>query len=233
MTLPSQSEKRRYVEDMFDDIAPRYDLLNRVMTGGIDTRWRRRAVRGADIRPGHRVLDLACGTGDLARDALRAGASVVGVDFAAKMLRRAQVRVPQCPWVRADGLQIPARTDSFDAALCGFALRNFTDQQETLRECARVLKPGAKLALLEVDVPRSRALKLAFDAHFHGVVPLLGRLLSMGSAYSYLSSSLVYLPGDEELVEMLRSVGFEAPIKQPLSGGLAQLVIAAKEARDA
>lgn len=228
LTLPGASEKRRYVERMFDDIAPRYDLLNRIMTAGIDTRWRRRAIEAAGIRAGDLVLDMACGTGDLARDALAKGARVVGVDFAAAMLSRARTRVPGCGLVRADGLHMPAPDASFDAALCGFALRNFSDQPGTLAECARVLKPGGALALLEVDVPRSRALKLAFDAHFHGVVPILGRLFSMGSAYSYLSSSLVYLPSDDELATMLHEAGFATSRKQPLSGGLAQLVVATR-----
>ena len=228
MTLPAPAEKRRFVEQMFDRIAPRYDLLNRLMTFGVDLRWRHRTIAAAGVRPGSLVLDLACGTGDLARDATAAGARVVGVDSAAQMLRRAQRRGGAGTLVRADGLALPLPDATFDAVVCGFALRNFAAQAETLAECGRVLRPGATLAILEIDVPTSAPLRLAFDTHLRRVVPLLGRLLVDAPAYAYLSASLAYLPSASDLVAMLEGAGFDSVGKISLSGGLAQMVTAVR-----
>jgi demethylmenaquinone methyltransferase/2-methoxy-6-polyprenyl-1,4-benzoquinol methylase len=231
MTLPTDAGKRHYVERMFDRIALRYDLMNRVMTLGIDRSWRARAIDAIEPCRGDVVIDLGCGTGDLARAAAARGARSLGVDVAAGMLEQARARDRATLLVRADGLALPLADASCDAAVSGFVLRNFTDVGAALAECGRVLKDGGRLALLEVDVPASRVLRLVFDAHFNRVVPLLGRLLSDGDAYGYLSSSLVYLPTETELASMLAAAGFENVCKRRLTGGVAQLVTARRMPR--
>jgi demethylmenaquinone methyltransferase/2-methoxy-6-polyprenyl-1,4-benzoquinol methylase len=230
VNLPSSGEKAGYVESMFDRIAGRYDLMNRLMTFGADRGWRRVTVEAAGIAPGIRVLDLGCGTGDLCRDANLLGAAVVGVDPAARMIEVATDRVPGCRFVRAHGEALPFTSESFDAVVTGFALRNFSDVDAVLAECARVLTPGGRIAILEVDVPRSRLLRTGFDVYFRGVVPLLGRVVSDGSAYSYLAKSLVYLPDEQRLAASLRQAGFTSVTKRRLLGGAAQLVHARKAA---
>jgi demethylmenaquinone methyltransferase / 2-methoxy-6-polyprenyl-1,4-benzoquinol methylase len=228
VSLPSASEKARYVESMFDRIAGRYDLMNRLMTFGADRGWRRATIEAAGIETGTRVLDLGCGTGDLCWDAKARGAAVVGLDPAARMIELATDRVPDCRFVRAHGEALPFTSDSFDAVVTGFALRNFSDVDAVLAECARVLVPGGRIAILEVDVPRSRLLRTGFDVYFRGVVPLLGRVVSDGSAYSYLAKSLAYLPDEQSLSASLTRAGFSSVMKRRLLGGAAQLVHARK-----
>jgi demethylmenaquinone methyltransferase/2-methoxy-6-polyprenyl-1,4-benzoquinol methylase len=216
---------------MFDRIAGRYDLMNRLMTFGADRGWRRVTVDAAGIAPGVRVLDLGCGTGDLCRDASVRGAEVVGLDPAARMIEIATGRAPDCRFVRAHGEALPFENGSFDAVVTGFALRNFSDVDAVLAECARVLRPGGRIAILEVDVPRSRLLRTGFDVYFRGVVPLLGRVVSDGTAYSYLAKSLAYLPDEERLAGSLQRAGFVYVTKRRLLGGAAQLVHARKASR--
>ncbi len=233
MTLPADTEKAAMVEAMFDRISPRYDLMNRLMTFGIDRRWRRRAISALALRPGSRLLDLACGTGDLAREARQLGARVVGIDFSAGMLREARDRGLGFALVRANALALPLAARSCDAIVSGFALRNFTNLERVFAESARVLKPGGRIALLEVDSPQSVLLRLGHRIYFHNLLPILGRLIADRDAYSYLPSSTAYLPGEAELFAMLRAAGFEQLTKQRLLGGAAQLVSAHRAATGA
>jgi demethylmenaquinone methyltransferase/2-methoxy-6-polyprenyl-1,4-benzoquinol methylase len=226
VTLPAGAEKRAVVEAMFDRIAPRYDLMNRVMTFGVDRGWRRRAIASAGLRPGDRVLDLACGSGDLAAEARAAGARVIGLDFSAGMLRAARARQVGCALVRADALALPLPDASVDAVVSGFALRNFVDLAAALAESARVLRPGGRLALLEVDRPASRILRLGHTLYFRRVVPLLGALLAERDAYAYLPESTAYLPDASALTALLTASGFADIRKTPLLAGAAQLVTA-------
>jgi demethylmenaquinone methyltransferase/2-methoxy-6-polyprenyl-1,4-benzoquinol methylase len=231
VTLPSGAEKRALVEAMFDRIAPRYDLMNRLMTFGIDRRWRRRTIAALGLRAGDRVLDLACGSGDLAAAALRAGARVVGLDFSTGMLRAARARGLGYPLVRGDALALPLPDTSIDAVVSGFALRNFVDLAGAFAESARVLRPHGRIALLEVDRPASALLRLGHAVYFRRVVPLLGALLADRDAYAYLPESTAYLPDEAALLAMLRAAGFESVQKRSLLGGAAQLVTAERGTR--
>lgn len=227
MSLPAAATKRAAVEAMFDRIARRYDRMNRVMTLGLDRGWRRRAVDGLVLGRGERVLDLGCGTGDLAAEASQQGARVVGVDLSAGMLAEAKRRgLPGVSLVRGDALRLPLADGSCDAAVSGFALRNLTSIAPALAECARVLRPGGRLALLEVDTPRSPWLRAGHRAWFHGVVPWLGRLLADRDAYSYLPSSVAYLPDESELRRVLQAAGFTDVRKLRVLAGAVQILFA-------
>ena len=210
------------VRTMFDRIAPVYDAMNRVMTAGLDQRWRRATVREA-VRSGDDVLDACCGTGDLAIAARNAGASyVVGVDFSERMLERARRKAPELEWVQSDVLELPFEDASFDAAVVGFGVRNVEDLEGAIRELRRVLRPGGRLGILEITTPRG-PLKLFYKLWFDRIVPLLGRLLPGGDAYTYLPASVRRFPGPEELAELLGSCGFEAVQFRRFAGGIVAL----------
>jgi demethylmenaquinone methyltransferase/2-methoxy-6-polyprenyl-1,4-benzoquinol methylase len=219
--LPQGSAKVRAVDAMFDAIAPRYDLLNRVLTFGLDVGWRRRAVRSLDLPAGSRVLDLACGTGDLCRALEAAGHRVVGVDRSAGMLAAARTRAPL---VRGDCLDLPVPDAAVDGVVCGFALRNFLSLEPFLAECARVLRRGGRVALLEVSAPENAVLRAGHGVYFGKVVPFVGGLLSDRDAYRYLPDSVAYLPPGLRLVDMLGDAGFAEVRRRPLSTGIAQLL---------
>jgi demethylmenaquinone methyltransferase/2-methoxy-6-polyprenyl-1,4-benzoquinol methylase len=202
---------------MFDRIAPVYDAMNRVMTAGLDLRWRRLAAAAA-VRPGDRVLDAACGTGDLALADADAGArEVVGLDFSTRMLERARTKSEQIDWVQGDMLALPFPDASFDAATVGFGIRNLAELERGLEELRRVLRPGGRLAVLEITRPRG-ALRPFFALWFDGLVPLVGRVLPGGDAYTYLPASVRRFPPAEELAALLRSAGF-AEVRFRLLGG--------------
>lgn len=230
MTLPAAAEKRAVVEAMFDRIAPRYDLMNRLMTFGVDRGWRRHAIAALRLRAGDRVLDLACGSGDLAAEAGASGARVVGLDFSAGMLRTAAARGLGCGLVRGDALALPLADASVDAVVSGFALRNFVDLPGAFAECARVLRPGGRIALLEVDRPGSALLRFGHGIYFRRIVPILGALISDRAAYAYLPESTAYLPDSATLSAMLGAAGFTAPRKRSFLGGAAQLLVAERSA---
>jgi demethylmenaquinone methyltransferase/2-methoxy-6-polyprenyl-1,4-benzoquinol methylase len=207
---------------MFDRIAPVYDAMNRVMTAGLDLRWRRLAAAAA-VRPGDRVLDAACGTGDLALADLRAGAaSVTGVDFSTRMLERARRKAPHIEWVEGDLLSLPFADASFDAATIGFGVRNVADLERGLRELRRVLRPGGRLAILEITTPRG-VLRPFFRLWFDRIVPQLGRVLPGGSAYAYLPASVRRFPDAEELVRLMGNAGFASPRFRLLAGSIIAL----------
>jgi demethylmenaquinone methyltransferase / 2-methoxy-6-polyprenyl-1,4-benzoquinol methylase len=196
------------VRTMFDRIAPVYDVMNRVMTAGLDVRWRRLSAR-AVVQPGDRVLDAACGTGDLAIADRKAGAAhVIGLDFSERMLERARRKAPELEWVQGDMLELPFGDGAFDAATVGFGVRNVADLERALRELRRVLRPGGRLAILEITQPRG-VLRPFFSLWFDRIVPLLGKLLPGGAAYTYLPASVKRFPSAEELAGQLRGLGFD------------------------
>jgi demethylmenaquinone methyltransferase/2-methoxy-6-polyprenyl-1,4-benzoquinol methylase len=225
--MPDAAGKAEGVEAMFNRIAPRYDALNRLFTFGLDVRWRRRTVAELRLPRGARVVDLACGTGDLCNELLRAGMRPLGVDFAAGMLERAHT---EAPLLRADIMRLPLRSASLDGATCGFALRNVTDIGACFAETARVLRPGGRAAFLEVASPRNSLLRAAHGLYFHRVVPWVGARLSDRFAYRYLPASTAYLPEPGELRRLLAENGFTQVRRIPLGGGAAQLLTATRAA---
>ncbi len=226
--LPSGADKRRAVREMFDSIAPRYDLVNRVMTLRLDVAWRRRTVRELTLPPGSRVADLACGTGDLCRELVRQGHSPVGFDLSMGMLRAAPASAGGAPLVNADVLGLPVRDGALDGATCGFALRNLTAVPPLLAELARVLRPGGRIGLLEVDQPANPILRWGHELYFGRVVPLIGAVLSDRDAYRYLPESVAYLPPSGELQAIVRAAGFFDVQHRRLSAGIAQLITATR-----
>lgn len=210
---------------MFDAIAPRYDLLNRLLTLRLDVRWRRRTVRDLDLPTGSTVLDLACGTGDLCRDLDSVGHRPVGMDLSWGMLAAART---DAPLVHADALRLPAPSGTVDGVTCGFALRNLAALGPFFAELARVLRPGGRIALLEVDRPRNPLLRFGHSVYFGRVVPFVGGLLSDRSAYRYLPRSVVYLPDEADLLRQISDAGFTDVAKVRLSGGIAQLLTATR-----
>ena len=206
---------------MFDRIAPVYDAMNRVMTAGLDGRWRAETA-SAVVRPGDRVLDSCCGTGDLALACLRAGGSVTGLDFSEPMLERARRKSSEVEWVRGDALALPFEDSSFNAATVGFGVRNLADLEQGLAELRRVLRPGGRVGVLEITRPRG-LLAPFYRAWFEVLVPLLGRLLPGGWAYSYLPASVRRFPGPGDLAELLRGAGFEDVRYRLFAGGIVAL----------
>jgi demethylmenaquinone methyltransferase / 2-methoxy-6-polyprenyl-1,4-benzoquinol methylase len=209
------------VRSMFDRIAPVYDGMNRAMTLGLDRKWRRLTAE-AVVRPGDRVLDACCGTGDLALAAARSGGRVTGVDFSAEMLARAERKAPEFDWVQADASALPFPDGSFETATVGFGIRNLADLEGGLRELARVLVPGGRLGCLEITRPRG-VLRPFFRFWFDGLVPLAGKVLPGGAAYSYLPASVRRFPGPEDLAEAMRRAGFADVGWRLLGGGIVAL----------
>jgi demethylmenaquinone methyltransferase/2-methoxy-6-polyprenyl-1,4-benzoquinol methylase len=221
--LPADGVRR-----MFDRIAPVYDAMNRVMTVGLDQRWRKATVRET-VRPGDRVLDACCGTGDLAVAARAAGAGdVVGLDFSEPMLERARRKAPELQWIQGDVLALPFEDASFDAAVVGFGIRNVADLEAGLRELRRVLRPGGRLGILEITTPRG-ALAPFYKLWFDRIVPLLGRVLPGGEAYTYLPASVRRFPGPEALAELLAACGFGNVRFRLFAGGIVALHVGERE----
>ncbi len=221
--LPEGDEKRAAVRDMFDTIAPRYDLVNRLMTFRLDVRWRRLSRETLALAPGSVVLDLACGTGDFAVDLAEEGHRPIGVDLSFGMLASARTTAPL---VQGDLLKLPIADGSVDAAVCGFALRNLVDLPPFFDELARVVRPGGRIALLDVSEPDLAIMRWGHGLYFNKVVPRIGGLLSDRTAYAYLPRSVSYLPPSAEMVESLGRSGFADVEHRQLSGGITQLLTA-------
>jgi demethylmenaquinone methyltransferase/2-methoxy-6-polyprenyl-1,4-benzoquinol methylase len=225
--LPQGEEKVKAVRAMFDTIAPRYDMVNRIMTFRLDVRWRKRAVRTLGLPAGSRVLDLASGTGDLCIDLRKAGHIPLSLDLSFGMLSADRSGAPRA---QADILRLPFPDSSVDGVTCGFALRNLVDLQMFFDELARVVRPAGRIALLDVGIPHNPLIRFGNNMYFGKVVPRIGALLSDGPAYRYLPKSVAYLPPREELTRMLRTAGFPDARHEQLSGGLTQLLSGTRQA---
>jgi demethylmenaquinone methyltransferase / 2-methoxy-6-polyprenyl-1,4-benzoquinol methylase len=225
--LPSGDAKTQHVRSMFDAIAPRYELVNTLMTFGLDKRWRRRAVHDLRLAKDSIVLDVASGTGDFYRELARQGHRPVACDLSYNMLHTAHDVVDR---VQADVSSLPFRWSSVDGATCGYALRNFTDLEKSFSEMARVLRPGGRLSLLEVAEPSSGLWRSGFRFWFRTVVPLIGSLVSDRDAYRYLPASTAYLPTAAEIVTMLNRAGFSGVNHRRIMGGLSQQFVATRTA---
>jgi demethylmenaquinone methyltransferase / 2-methoxy-6-polyprenyl-1,4-benzoquinol methylase len=209
------------VRTMFDRIAPVYDVMNRTMTAGLDRRWRRITAE-AVVREGDDVLDACCGTGDLALACARAGGKPTGLDFSEAMLERARRKDPSIEWIRGDLLALPFADASFDAATVGFGVRNVEDIERAFVELRRVLRPGSRLGILEITRPRG-LLAPFYKLWFDGVIPLLGKLLPGGAAYTYLPASVRRFPGPEDLSKLIEGAGFGNVHYRLFGGGIVAL----------
>jgi demethylmenaquinone methyltransferase/2-methoxy-6-polyprenyl-1,4-benzoquinol methylase len=223
--LPTGDEKVVAVRSMFDAIAPRYDLVNRLMTFRMDVGWRKKTIASLGLARGSVVVDLACGTGDLCRGLAGAGLRPIGLDLSYGMLAAARTEVPLA---QADALRLPVPDASIDGVTCGFALRNFAALPPFFAELGRVVRPGGRIALLEVAEPPNPILRWGHAIYFGKVVPLIGGLLSDGSAYRYLPKSVAYLPEPEVMLDQIRAAGFTDVDRRLLSTGIAQLVTATR-----
>jgi len=224
-SLPQGDEKTRQVRSMFDAIASRYELVNKLMTFGLDGRWRRRAVSDLRLPLNCVVLDVAAGTGDFTRELRRQGQRAVATDLSYNMLFNGRAMPER---VQADASLLPFRDASFDGVTCGYALRNFTDLDMTFLEMARVLRPGGRLSLLEVAEPRSGLWRAGFRFWFRTVVPFIGSIVSDRAAYHYLPASTAYLPAAPEIIAMLNRAGFSAVNNRRIMGGLSQQFLATR-----
>jgi len=225
--LPEGEAKVQAVRGMFDAIAPRYDLVNRIMTFRMDVRWRRRTVRTLGLPARATVVDLACGTGDLCRELVAQQLWPIGVDLSFGMLAAART---DAPLVHGDALRLPLPDGCVDGVTCGFALRNFESLPPFFAELARVVCPGGRIALLEVAEPPNRLLRFGHGLYFGKVVPMVGGLLSDPAAYRYLPRSVAYLPESDVMLGQLADAGFVTVDRQLLSVGIAQLITATRRA---
>lgn len=228
-----KSRELPYVRDMFNHIAPHYDFLNRLLSLRRDVFWRRAMVEGLRLAPGARVLDVACGTGDVALEIVQRtgeGVFVAAADFAPRMLHLARPKVDNrgsrdcIALLAADAFRLPFGRDRFDAVTIAFGIRNIQDKETALRQLYRVLKPGGRLAVLELASPDRGMLRSAYMFYFHRVLPLLGRLFSKhGFAYSYLPASVANFPSAGDFAGIMQSAGFGKVVYRKMTMGIAVL----------
>ncbi len=212
MTHLQGQDRAHYVQGMFARISQRYDLMNRLMTGGRDIAWRRTVIRLADLGPAARVLDVATGTGDILIEALKQhpDALAVGSDFTFQMMKHGQSKAgaERIRWNCADALRLPFPDDTFEAVTSGFGVRNFIDREQAFREQCRVLKPGGRVICLEISKPPQNLLRPFFLFFFNKIVPLLGGLVSgQRDAYTYLPQSVSEFLTPDELKAIMERAG--------------------------
>jgi demethylmenaquinone methyltransferase/2-methoxy-6-polyprenyl-1,4-benzoquinol methylase len=231
--------KASYVQRMFSDIAPRYDLLNRLLSMGIDRTWRRTALRrlGWDRRPTGNYLDLCAGTLDVGAELSRQsgfGGRIVGADFAEPMLRAGVGKAPRTVLtpVVADALSLPLASDSCDGAIVAFGIRNVQNLDAGLTEVHRVLAPGARFVVLEFSTPRVALFRALYLFYFHHILPRIGGAISgHPTAYQYLPDSVAHFPETEELARRMRDAGFAQVSWEPQTFGIAAIHVGEKRPR--
>lgn len=223
--LPQGEAKVVAVQSMFDRIAPRYELVNRFITLGLDAHWRRFAMGRLALPYQSTVVDIACGTGDFCRLLQSEGHRPIGIDMSLGMLEAART---SAPLVQADALDLPFPDGAIDGVTCGFALRNFVDLEKFFTELARITRPGGRIVLLDAYQPENPVLRAGHSLYFGKVVPRIGALLSDRAAYQYLPRSLAYLPPIEDMLAMLERVGFRAVMRHTFLGGAAHLITATR-----
>ncbi len=230
--LPTGNNKTAVVAKMFDSIAGRYEAINRIVTFGIDKRWRLQTVRHMSLKPQATVVDLAAGTGDFCRMLQQANVAPIAIDLSAGMLKVAvnkQTPENSYPVLQADAAHLPIADKSIDGITCGFGIRNFSDLESCFAEMARVCRPGARIGLLEACEPRGTLFKTLHKVWMHWTVPKIGAILSSAFAYDYLPKSLAYLPPGDELIAMLERAGFVDVEIRLLTFQAAQLLTATKK----
>lgn len=227
--LPKGKEKFVAVQKMFNLIAPKYDFMNRLMTMGLDQPWRREGLKAVNVGPNDTLVDIACGTGDIAEMAQALGANTIGVDFAFEMLRGAKNRQIKAGFIQGDAGSLPLPDGCASVVSCGFALRNFVALAPAISEMGRILEAGGRLMILEVYEPDNRLLRFGHGFYFNKVVPLLGALLSDKDAYRYLPRSVEYLPGDREFFALFESAGFTQVKRRTLMFGAAQMITGVRQ----
>jgi len=230
--LPTDADKHQFVQSMFDRIAPRYALMNRIITLGLDRRWRKLAVSSLELKNESVVIDIACGPGELCVELGLRGLRAVGTDLSWGMLShspRGNGNTPNganYPLLQSDAAYLPIATSCAEGITCGFALRNFAQLDLVLKEAGRVLKPNGRISILEVSSPKAAIVRILHKVYFNNVVPFLGGLLSDGTAYKYLPQSASYLPDFSELSQMMVDAGFLQITTRPLAFGATQLITA-------
>jgi demethylmenaquinone methyltransferase / 2-methoxy-6-polyprenyl-1,4-benzoquinol methylase len=234
--IQGEREVSRWVRGMFDEVAPRYDLLNHVLSGNIDRYWRWRTVRqfrGVLAEPGARVLDLACGSGDLVQAMGGEGTRAlrIGGDFSHGMLRAAQAKMPQLPLVEADGLQLPFADNTLDLITIGFGFRNLANYRAGCQEMLRVLRPGGRAAILEFSTPPNALFRAGYQFYSFQVLPRIGAMLAKDgakNAYRYLPASVKKFPDAPELAALMRSAGFSHVRFERMTMGIVALHVGVK-----
>lgn len=229
--LDQPATKRRYVRRLFATIADRYDFITRFLSFGRDRSWKVRLIELANVKPGERVFDLACGTGDIAFEAARRGATVVGLDITPRMIELAR-RKPEGAggaWMVGDMLALPAADATFDVVTTGYGLRNVVDLPRALAEIHRVLRPGGRLCSLDFDRPEGRVKRAVYLAYLTAVGSSLGWVLHRDpDTYRYIPESIRRYPGARGVVAMMRTAGFAEVRHVPVLGGFMAIHLAAK-----
>lgn len=226
---PTRDKDAALVQGMFDRVAPRYDLANTILSFGSDQHWRRVAVRALAPAPGERILDVATGTGRLAREIQQAGAATVALDFSWNMLAAGEASerasaLPRLAWLNGDGTALPFADDSFDAVTISFGLRNIPEPQTGLAEFARVVRPGGRLVVMEFSTPTNRLLRRVYADYLIGALPRVAEVVAADpAAYRYLAQSILAWPDQHGLARWISDAGWSAPRWQNLSGGIVAL----------
>jgi demethylmenaquinone methyltransferase/2-methoxy-6-polyprenyl-1,4-benzoquinol methylase len=232
------SDKGEKIQQMFGAIAPRYDFLNRLLSFGIDRRWRKKAVRLLKYREGSRILDVATGTGDVALEIARStpdSVKITGADFCREMVELGEIKVSVSPYAGRIDFKVapcedlPFADNTFDSVTIAFGIRNVVDRKLGLAEMWRVLRPGGRMIILEFSTPRSMLFRQIYYFYFRRLLPVVGGLFSRYNAYKYLPDSVIEFPSHEEFSRMISEAGFHNIHIKELTFGIASIYIGEKE----